>query len=284
MAYEHIHAERAQLTVARGCRILDVSRSGYYAWLHRGPSKRTRGNRRLQSDIVAIHTEHRGRYGSPRIQRELAERGECVSRKRVSRLMNAAGISGYTPPRFRRTTDSRHRNPIAPNLLQRDFSANAPNEVWVGDITYLPTTEGWLYLAVLIDLYSRRVVGWSMSNTIDTKLALAALTMAVRERRPAPGLIHHTDRDCRYASADYQRALADAEAVPSMSRKGDCWDNAVAESFFATLEKELMAHCALRPRSQTTSSVEQYIDEYYNTMRQHSYIDYVSPVRYELTT
>ena len=283
LAYEHIHAERAHLNVALGCQILGVSRSGYYAWLKRGPSTRTRKNRELQADIVEIHSEHRGRYGSPRIQRELANRGESVSRKRIARLMRAAGISGFTSRRFRRTTDSRHSNPIAPNLLQRDFSASNPNEAWVGDITYVPTLDGWLFLAVLIDLYSRRVVGWSISGTIDTELALAALRMALSERRPAPGLIHHTDRDCRYASAVYRAALTEAEAVPSMSRKADCWDNAVAESFFATLEKELLANHPLLSRTQTIHLVEQYIESYYNTRRLHSSIDYSTPVRHELT-
>jgi putative transposase len=283
LAYEHIHAERATLSVAQACRILEVSRSGYYNWAARGSSQRIKADRRLQAEIVDIHSEHHGRYGSPRIHQELSARGERVGKKRVARLMKLAGISGYTPRRFRKTTDSRHANPIAPNLLNRDFSASAPNEAWVGDITYLPTTEGWLFLAVLIDLYSRRVVGWSISSVIDTQLALGALRMALSLRKPAPGLIHHTDRDCRYASADYQAALADAEVVPSMSRKADCWDNSVAESFFATVEKELMARQPLLPRKQTIERVESYIESYYNTKRQHSYLDYSTPLRYELT-
>ena len=197
--------------------------------------------------------------------------------------MKSAGISGFTPRRFRKTTDSRHRNPIAPNLLQRDFSASAPNEAWVGDMTYLQTTEGWLYLAVLIDLYSRRVVGWGVSSAIDTQLALGALRQALTHRQPAPGLIHHTDRDSRYASRDYQAALQNAEAVPSMSRKADCWDNAVAESFFATLKKELVGIQPPLCRKQTIEQVEKYIDSFYNIQRQHSYLDYSTPLRHELT-
>lgn len=283
MAYEHIHAKRETLTIALACRILGVSRSGYYSWRDRGPSRRARADRQLQSDIVEIHSEHRGRYGSPRIHQELAQRGESVGRKRVARLMKSAGIAGYTPRRFRKTTDSRHRNPIAPNLLQRDFSVSAPNEAWVGDITYVQTTEGWLYLAVLIDLYSRRVVGWSVSSTIDTQLALAALRQALTRRQPAPGLIHHTDRDCRYSSRDYQEVLENAEAVPSMSRKADCWDNAVAESFFATLKKELSDIQSPLPPKRTIELIEEYIDSYYNVKRQHSYLDYSTPLRYELT-
>lgn len=277
-----IHAERAQFPVAMSCRILGVSRSGYYRWLEAKPSRQAKSDARLSAEVKAIHREHVGRYGSPRVQRELAARGHRVSRKRVARLMRQQGLRGRVPRRFRRTTNSRHGFRIAPNLLARDFSAAAPNTAWVGDITYVPTSDGWLYLAVLIDLFSRRVVGWAMSDRIDTELALKALQMAADQRQPRPGLLHHTDRDCRYASAEYQLALRRLGMVTSMSGKADCWDNAVAESFFATLEKELLSTAPLSPRAQTRRLVADYIDRYYNSIRRHSTMGFVSPLEREL--
>jgi transposase InsO family protein len=196
--------------------------------------------------------------------------------------MRDCGLQGRAPRRFRRTTDSRHRHRIAPNLLERDFEAAEPDRVWVGDITYVSCIEGWLYLAVLLDLYSRRIVGWAMSDHIDTELALKALQMGVEARQPPPGLVHHTDRDVRYASDDYQAELARYSIVPSMSRKGDCWDNAVAESMFATLEKELVSDGPLKSREETRREIAKYIDDYYNTRRLHSTLDYVTPLEYEL--
>ena len=196
--------------------------------------------------------------------------------------MREAGLRGRVRRRFRRTTDSRHRHPIAPNRLERDFRTSQPDEAWVGDIRYVPTRDGWLYLAVLLDLFSRRVVGWAMSDRIDTELALSALNKAVVERQPSPGTIHHTDRDCRYASELYQARLQKFGMIPSMSRKGDCWDNAVAESFFATLEKELLADDVLKRRADTRAEISDYIENYYNVRRMHSYLDYATPVAYEL--
>jgi putative transposase len=277
-----IHAERAQFPVAVSCQILGVSRSGYYRWLGAKPSGQTQSDAQLSAEVKEIYREHAGRYGSPRVQRELAARGRRVSRKRVARLMQQQGLRGRVPRRFRRTTDSRHGFRIAPNLLARNFSAAAPNTAWVGDITYVPTSDGWLYLAVLIDLFSRRVVGWAMSDRIDTELALKALQMAANQRQPLPGLIHHTDRDCRYASAEYQLALRRLGMVTSMSRRADCWDNAVAESFFATLEKELLSTAPLSPRAQTRRRVADYIDRYYNSIRRHSTVGFVSPLEHEL--
>jgi len=281
-SYKLIHAERDHIPVERACRALEVSRSGYYKWRNGKPSERAKSDIELKAKVVQIHRENRGRYGSPRIHRELRDLGERTSRKRVTRLMNEAQISGYVRRRYRHTTDSNHHHRIAPNLLNRDFSASEANRVWVGDVTYIPTVDGWLYLAVLLDLYSRRVVGWAMSDTIDTELVLAALRMAIRQRKPRPGLIHHTDRDCRYASDDYQAELAANGMVASMSRKADCWDNAVAESFFATLEKELLSDEPLAPRRATRTLVTHYIDGYYNLVRRHSYIDYATPIEYEL--
>ena len=280
--FELIHAERDNFAVAFCCRVLGVSRSGYYRWRQASPSARKLADARLAAEVKDIHREHRGRYGSPRVHRELRARGRRVARKRVARLMRQNGLCARAPRRFRHTTNSRHHHRIAPNLLARDFSATAANRVWVGDMTYVPTSDGWLYLAVLIDLFSRRVVGWSMSDHIDTELALRALQQAVSSRNPGPGLVHHTDRDCRYASDDYQLALRNAGMVCSMSGKADCWDNAVAESFFATLEKELLSRSSLQPRAQTRRAIAEYIDRYYNNARRHSYLDFVSPLEHEM--
>ncbi len=213
--YELIHAERASFPIAFSCRVAGVSRSGYYQWRTACDSKRRRDDASLTTKIRDIHREHKGRYGSPRIHRELRERGVRVGRKRVARLMRQEGLQGRTRRRFRRTTNSRHGYRIAPNLVARDFTAAEPNRVWVGDITYVPTRKGWLYLAILVDLFSRRVVGWAMSDRIDTELALSALQMAVEARKPGPGLIHHTDRDSRCASDAYQAALQAAGMVAS---------------------------------------------------------------------
>lgn len=281
--FRFIHAEKANVSIAFACRVFGVSRSGYYRWAKAPPSARTRNDRRLAAQVRAIHEEHKGRYGSPRIHRELRARGQRVGRKRVARLMNIQGLRGRNPKRFRRTTDSNHRNRIAPNLLQQNFAVEQPDQAWVGDITYVPTREGWLYLAVLLDLFSRRVIGWGMSETIDTRLALSALEMALDRRRPDEGAFHHTDRDSRYASDEYRRALETAGLVPSMSRRADCYDNAVAESFFATLEKELLDDTPFPTKSCARRAIADYIDNYYNTQRLHSYLGYKTPVEYELT-
>ena len=280
--FQLVHAERAHFPVAFCCRVLGVSRSGYYRWTQAARSARSQVDARLGHEIKAIYRQHKGRYGSPRIHEQLHFQGVRVGRKRVARLMREQGLRGWIRRRYRRTTDSHHSHRIAPNLLQRNFTQSSPNRAWVGDMTYVPTREGWLYLAVLLDLYSRRVVGWFMSDTIDTELALQALHMAAKSRKPAPGLIHHTDRDCRYASDDYQAALRSYGFVPSMSRKADCWDNAVAESFFATLEKELLDHAPLQSRAKTRRDIADYIDNYYNTNRRHSRLAYRTPLEYEM--
>jgi transposase InsO family protein len=279
--YELIHAERENIPVARSCRVLGVSRSGYYKWLQAEPSTRSVQDAELAAEVKEVFHQHRGRYGAPRVRRALRRRGARPSKKRVARVMRALGLRAHTPRRFRKTTDSRHTKRIAPNLLERDFTASSPNQVLAGDITYIQTSDGWLYLAVLLDLYSRRVVGWAMSDRIDTELALSALRAAASSRPLEPAWIHHTDRDCRYGSDDYLAALKQLRARPSMSRKGDCWDNAVAESFFATLEKELLAITPLQTRSKTRQLVADYIEGYYNLVRLHSHLDYVSPVEFE---
>jgi transposase InsO family protein len=279
--YELIHAERANITVTRACRVLRVSRSGYYKWLHAEPSTRSIDDAVLAAEVKAVFRENRGRYGAPRIRRALRRRGPRPSKKRVARVMRGLGLRGHTPRRFRKTTDSRHTKRIAPNLLERNFTVPSPNQVLAGDITYIATSDGWLYLAVLLDLYSRRVVGWAMSDRIDTELALATLRMAASSRVLKPNWIHHTDRDCRYGSDEYLAALKQFGAVPSMSRKADCWDNAVSESFFATLEKELLALQPLQTRKRTREDIADYIDNYYNLVRLHSHLDYVSPIDFE---
>jgi len=218
---------------------------------------------------------------SPRILREVVARGRCTSRKRVARLMQVQGLAAGRRKRFQRTTDSNHPFPIADNLLDRDFTAPAPNKVWVTDITYIWTAEGWLYLAAILDLYSRAVVGWAMSQQIDTKLCLTALDMAVRARRPAPGLVHHSDRGSQYASHNYRQALAAGAMICSMSRKGDCWDNAVAESFWATLKNEIPMDTVFSTRAEARRVIFEYIQGYYNSRRRHSSIGYLSPNQHE---
>jgi len=277
-----IAQEKANYPVTVLCALLEVSCSGYYAWRRRPPSRRAIADRALTAEIREIHERSERRYGSPRIHEELGANETHVGRKRVARLMREDGICVRTKRRFVKTTDSKHDFPIAPNVLERDFTADAPNEIWVGDITYLDTRQGWLYLAVLIDLYSRRVVGWAMSEHIDTALVMSALNMALAQRKPARGLIHHTDRGSQYASHDHRKALRDIGAECSMSRKGDCWDNAVAESFFASLRKELTNRVIFLSRDAARSKVFEYIEAFYNRVRRHSTINYQSPIDFEL--
>ncbi|WP_437607919.1 IS3 family transposase [Sorangium sp. So ce834] len=260
------------------------SRSGYYAWAKRPESARAKSDAQLSVQIRAVHHKSRGRYGSPRIHAELRARGTRVGKKRVERLMRAQRLAARRKRRFRRTTDSRHNGPIAPNVIERQFDARAPNQVWVTDVTYIPTGEGWLYLAVILDLFSRRVVGWAASAFDDRALALTALAFALGTRRPAPGLVHHSDRGSPYASDDYRLVLGAHGLIPSMSRAGDCWDNAVAESFFATLKTELVEHERYPTRAAATASVRDYIDNFYNLKRRHSRLAYMSPIEFELKT
>ena len=282
MKFAFILARAVAFPVALMCRLLGVSKSGFYAWRDRPESARFHDDARLAIDIAAIHKRSRGRYGSPRVHAELQAQGIRVGRKRVERLMRELGLCARPRRRFRKTTDSQHANPIAPNLLERNFEASAPNQVWVTDVTYVWTYEGWLYLAVIVDLYARRVVGWAASDANDTTLALSALSMAVEHRKPPRGLIHHSDRGSPYASAEYRRALALLGIVASMSRKGDCWDNAVAESFFSTLKVELVHEEQYATRGAAVVSIGDYILCFYNAERRHSHLNYVSPVEFEL--
>jgi len=264
------------------CKTLEVSRSGFYTWLGRSESDRAREDRRLTALIRGIFAESRKTYGVPRTHRTLQERGVCCSRKRVGRLMKGAGLRPKMVRKFRvKTTDSNHSNPIAPDLLGRDFSAKRPNQAWVSDITYIPTDEGWLYLASTMDLYSRLIVGWSMSASLETKVVIDALQMAIGRRSPLVGLVHHSDRGVQYTSGDFRKLLKVHGIQSSMSRKGNCYDNAAKESFFHTLKTELIHHEHYRSRAEAKASVFDYIEAFYNRLRMHSTLGYRSPARFE---
>ena len=263
------------------CRVLEVSASGYYAWRHRGPSLRDRADTRLLLDIRAIYLEAKRRYGSPRIFEELCARGHRLSCKRVERLMRADGLQAKHSRKFRVTTDSKHQHPVADNTLGREFEVDVPDARWAADITFVWTNQGWLYLAVVMDLFSRRIVGWQMSNRINRQLVIGALQMALKARRPESGLLHHSDRGSQYACHDYREMLEEAGCVCSMSRKGNCWDNAPVESFFATLKRELVHDRRFETREQARSEIFEFIEVWYNRQRRHSSLDYMSPAEYE---
>ena len=282
MRYRFIDAEKASYPIRLLCRCLAVSRSGYYAWRDRAPSARSREDAQLKVKIAAYHAASRRSYGSPRIHRDLREEGDRVSRKRVARLMRELEIEGIRKRAFRVTTDSNHRFPVAPNVLMRDFEVTEPDTAWTTDITYIQTTEGWLYLAAIMDLFSRRIVGYAMSDRIDRVLVLDALREALRRRPGARDVVHHSDRGSQYASHDYRDALDQAGLMCSMSRRGNCWDNAVAESFFGTLKTELIYEMPLQSRRATETAVADYIENFYNVRRRHSSLDYQSPVEFEL--
>jgi len=264
------------------CKTLEVSRSGFYAWLGREESDRACKDRRLTALIQGIFTEGRGVYGVPRVHEVLHQRGTGCSRKRVARLMRQAGLRSKTKRRFRvKTTDSKHAHPIAPDRLGQGFHADAVNKIWLSDMTYIPTDEGWLYLASTMDLRSRKIVGWSMASTMHATIVIDALCMAIDQRQPEPGLIHHSDRGVQYGSAEF-RAVLDAHGlVASMSRKGNCYDNAVKESFFHTLKTELVNHVRYRTRDEARASVFEYIEAFYNRQRIHSSLGYQSPSDFE---
>lgn len=261
--------------------MLKVSKAGYFAWRHRPESHRGGEDRALTTRIQVIHADSRKTYGSPRVHRELRSQGTQISRKRVERLMREAGVRVKPQARFVVTTDSDHGLPVAPNLLQQDFSASAPDRRWVTDITYVPTGEGWLYVAAILDLFSRRVVGWAMQERMDRSLVLTALAMAVDQRRPARGLIHHSDRGSQYASEEYRTALEAQGMLASMSRRACCYDNAAMESFWHTLKVELIHRHRFQTRAEATQAIFEFIEVFYNRLRRHSSIGYVSPVEFE---
>jgi putative transposase len=275
-------AQEVAFPVKAMCKVLGVTRSGFYAWKKRPKPARAKADAQLAATVVSVHERSRKAYGSPRVHAELKARGVRVGRKRVERLMRENGIQGRRKRRFKRTTDSKHGGPIARNVLARDFQISEPNRAWVTDVTAIATDEGWLFLAAMLDLYSRRVVAWATSSSNDTTLALDALQAALKTRKPPPGLVHHSDRGSPYASDDYRAKLREHRVRRSMSRKGDCWDNAVAESFFSTLRAELVDHERYVSRHAAATSIGDYIDNFYNVERRHSYLDYLNPIEFEL--
>lgn len=281
MKYAFIKARQSEFNIDLMCHVLEVGRSSYYEWLRSRPSKRSLENQLLSDEIIKIFTKNKRRYGSRRIRKELQSAGFIISRRRVRKIMKRCKLQCKNKKAFRNTTDSNHNNAISPNLLNRDFSANKPDEKYVGDITYIQTNTGWLYLATVIDLYSRRIVGWSIQEHMKTSLVNDALLMAIWARKPKPGLLWHTDRGSQYASSSHRELLKTHGVVQSMSRKGNCWDNAVAESFFHTLKSELINGVNFKTKEEAKSAIFEYIEVYYNRKRLHSANDYCSPVNFE---
>lgn len=284
MRYAFIQAHAAQHAITVLCRVLRVKRASYYAWIKRGVSKRAEETAALTMAVDVVFRASDACYGSPRICRELRAMGQHHGRQRIARIMQAHAWRARTPRRYRVTTDSRHDQPIAPNVLARRFDApeyQQRNRAWVSDFTFIATREGWLYLAIVLDLATRRIVGWAMRETMDTTLATTALRMAIAQQQPAPGLLHHSDRGVQYASHEYRALLAEHGMTASMSRRGDCWDNAVAESFFATLRRELNGPPTWPTRNAARLAIFDFIERWYNRQRRHSRLSYLSPVEYE---
>ena len=282
MSYDFIANHAREWPVSWLCDALGVSTAGYYSWCRRDTSARQQRYDALLVEIQTVHTEVKARYGSPRIHAELVDRGHDCCVNTVARMMREAGIASKTTRKVRQTTDSNHNHPVAENLLARQFDPQGCNESWVADLTYISTREGWLYLAVVVDLFSRLVVGWSMAATMTSRLVVDALGMAVRRRLPGSELVAHSDRGSQYASAHYQQLLSGEGITCSMSRRGDCWDNAPMESFFATLKKELVHDEDYATREEARASIFEYIETFYNRVRRHSTLGYLSPVDYEV--
>ena len=281
MRFVFIEREKASYAIALLCRVLEVSCSGYYAWRKREPSRRTQQDAVLTARIQTIHGQSRETYGAPRIQAELAATGTACSRKRVARLMRMAGLVGCHRRRHLVTTQREPSATPAPDQVQRRFVASAPNELWTADITYVPTAAGFLYLAVVLDVYSRRIVGWAMADHLRTALVLAALEMALWNRRPAPGVLHHSDHGCQYTSLAFGTRCQEAGITPSMGSVGACYDNAITESFFATLECELLERQTFRTHGAARTALFDFIEGFYNPQRRHSALGYLSPAAYE---
>ncbi len=265
------------------CRVLLVSRSGYYSWRSRPESRRAVENRRLDARIKVIYRMHKGRCGSPKITEQLHDEGCPASKTKVARVMQAAGLRSIVRRKFRATTDSKHSHPVADNILQRNFSASEPNTAWVSDITYIATQYGWMYLTVIIDLFSRMVVGWALSSSLNHEMVLTAIKRAIRSRRPGKGLIFHSDQGVQYACSAFRKELNKHGFIQSMSRKGNCWDNAVAESFFSIIKSELIHHERFKGPQDTLAAVFEYIEVYYNRQRKHSTLGYQTPGQFELS-
>ena len=281
MRYRAIQEHDRRYPIRLMCRALTVSPAGYYAWAGRPESRRSVHNRTLLSAIRVIHRESRETYGSPSIWDALIKRGHGVGENRVARLMRLEGIRAKTVKKWRATTQSNHRLPVTENTLNRQFTVAQPNRVWAGDLTYVWTTEGWLYLAVVLDLYSRTVIGWAMGHRLTVELAEGALTMALANRKPSAGLLHHSDRGSQYAAHRYQRLLGEHGITSSMSRTGNCWDNACVESFFGTLKRELVYHRHYTTRDEAKRDIFEYIEVFYNRLRRHSTLGYYSPAEFE---
>jgi putative transposase len=281
MRFGFMESEKANHRVRVMCRVLQVSPSGYYAFVHRSPSHREQEDAKLKLCIQTVHTTSRGTYGRERVRRQLVSDDIEVGKHRVARLMRELGLRGLPKKRFRRTTDSEHDRPTAPNVLARRFEAERPNQFWATDITYIWTWEGWLYLAVILNLFSRRVVGWAMKPHLKVELALDALYMALGRRLPEAGLLHHSDRGVQYAAEAYQAVLDEYGIVCSMSRRGDCWDNAVTESFLGTLKTELVNRSSWPNRRAARDAIVGYIEAFYNPSRLHSSLGYLSPIEFE---
>jgi transposase InsO family protein len=280
--YAWIKAHREEFEVVAMCRVLEVSPSGFYAWCERGPSARELRRGELLNEIKRVHAESRGIYGSPRVFKELEAKGIKGSENSIAKLMNRAEIRSKTVKKFvPQTTDSKHAHPVAENVLERKFEAAEPDRKWVGDITYIQTGEGWLYVAAVLDLCTRMVVGWSMAEHLRSSLVEDALKMAVARRQPEAGLLHHTDRGSQYACGEYRELLAAQGFVCSMSRSGNCYDNAAMESFWGTLKTELVYHERYATREEARLSIFEYIEVFYNRVRRHSSIGYVSPEAFE---
>lgn len=266
------------------CRVLKVSRSGYYSWVKTANTIQSGHKMRLETHIKAIYQKHKGRYGSPRIFHELVDAGFNVSKTEVARRMNYLGLKSIARKRYKITTDSKHSYAVAGNLLQRAFSVSAPNTAWVSDITYIMTGKGWLYLTVFIDLYSRMVVGWTISDSLESRHVQKALQRAIQRRKPKAGLIIHSDRGVQYACEDFRKIIDSHFFIQSMSRKGNCWDNAVAESFFHTVKAELIHHKTFRDKNDALTALFEYIEVYYNKKRKHSTLNYRTPAQVEYST
>jgi transposase InsO family protein len=283
VTFAWIEERMGEYPVTLLCHALGVSRSGFYAWRSRKPSAAEVRRGELTAEIAVIHAEVKARYGSPRMHAELVGRGHACCVNTVAEVMREAGIAAKTKRKFRQTTDSNHALAVAENVLDRQFEPTEPNAAWVADITYVPTREGWLYLAVVVDLFSRLVVGWSMDATMTSRLVVDAVSMAVAGRRPGVGLVAHSDRGSQYASEHHRRALGEAGATCSMSRRGNCWDNAPAESFFASLKKELIHGEDYATREDAQASIFEYVEVFYNRVRRHSALGYLTPAEYERT-
>ena len=281
MKYRFIEEHKHEFTIAVMCNVLAVAESGFYAWRKRPTCRRKQEDAHLTQEIRQVFEAHQKRYGSPRIHRDVYEEGIKCSRKRVARLMREEALSARSKRRRVITTKRDEKHPVAPNLLKRDFHAEEPDKKWASDITYIPTKQGWLYLAVILDLYSRMVVGWSMSGSCDEKLVERALEQALARRVPKAGLLHHSDRGSQYTSHAYQAHLQRYGIQPSMSRKGNCWDNAAVESFFGTLKDECVQETFYSSHGEARSSIFTYIEAYYNRIRRHSTLGYMSPLQYE---